>query len=165
MSIDLTKLPDSPMPSYTFTLFSRDLFEKSKFNDYDSLLESKLARCQARADHLASILANGNVIGANGTLTRPHGARENIRARNRVPKTTSTNYINSEYVASFTVGSEHIKNYLLIDTGSDLVWWQCQPCKCYKQNNPQYSIALQKEQVVSPPGFINVLRKVLVSTI
>ncbi|PHT42353.1 hypothetical protein CQW23_16378 [Capsicum baccatum] len=77
MSIDLTKLPDPPMPSYTFTLFSRDLFEKSKFNDYDSLLESKLARCQARADHLASILANGNVIGANGTLTRPHGAREN----------------------------------------------------------------------------------------
>ncbi|PHU11170.1 hypothetical protein BC332_18100 [Capsicum chinense] len=74
----------------------KDLFEKSKFNDYDSLPESKLARCQARADHLASILANGNVIGANGTLTRPHGARENKRARNRVPKTTSANYINSE---------------------------------------------------------------------
>ncbi|MCD9639267.1 hypothetical protein HAX54_023675, partial [Datura stramonium] len=60
MSIDPTKLLDPPMPSYTFTIYNRDLFEKSKFKDYDSILESRLARCQARADYLASILENGN---------------------------------------------------------------------------------------------------------
>ncbi|KAM3269856.1 hypothetical protein P3S67_029762 [Capsicum chacoense] len=73
MSIDPTKLADPPMSSYIFTLFNRHLFGKSKFKDYDSLLESKLAHCQARANHLTSILANGNVIGSNRTLTRPHG--------------------------------------------------------------------------------------------
>ncbi|MCD7456547.1 hypothetical protein HAX54_032134 [Datura stramonium] len=81
MSIDPTKLPDPPMPSYTFTIYNRDLFEKSKFKNYDSLLERRLARCQARANYLASILENDNV-------------HENKRAREKVPKTTSTQFVN-----------------------------------------------------------------------
>ncbi|XP_059290034.1 protein ASPARTIC PROTEASE IN GUARD CELL 1-like [Lycium ferocissimum] len=129
------------MPSYTFTIYDRDLFEKSKFKGYDSLLKSRLARCPARAYYLASILENGNTIGANRTLTRPHNAQES-RAREKVPKTTSTHFINGgSYVASFTLGTQQIKSYLLIDTGSDLVWWQCGPCKgnrCYKQKDPLY---------------------------
>ncbi|XP_060171496.1 protein ASPARTIC PROTEASE IN GUARD CELL 1-like [Lycium barbarum] len=140
MSIDPTKLPDPPMPSYTFTIYNRDLFEKSKFKDYDSLLESRTARCQARANYLASILKNGSAIGANETLTRPQDVQES-RAREKVPKTTSTHFINGGYVISFTLGTEQIKNYLLLDTGSDLVWWQCGPCKankCYKQKTPLY---------------------------
>ncbi|KAM3361150.1 protein ASPARTIC PROTEASE IN GUARD CELL 1-like [Capsicum galapagoense] len=142
MSIDLTKLPDPPMPSYMFTLFSRDLFEKSKFKDYDSLLESKVSRSQARVSHLASILGNGNSIGANGNLMRPHIKHESKTADAKVPETTSTYYVNGEYVASFTIGGEQIKNYLLIDTGSDLIWWQCKPCTeggCYNQADPIYA--------------------------
>ncbi|MCD7456540.1 hypothetical protein HAX54_032127 [Datura stramonium] len=97
MSIDPTKLLHPPMPSYTFTIYNRDLFEKSKFKDYDSLFESRLARCQARADYLASILENGN-------------AHESKRAREKVPKTTSTQFVNGEYVASFIIGTEQIKS-------------------------------------------------------
>ncbi|KAK6783675.1 hypothetical protein RDI58_017129 [Solanum bulbocastanum] len=41
-----------PMPSYTFALYRSYLFEKSKFKDYDSLHENKIARSQARAKHL-----------------------------------------------------------------------------------------------------------------
>ncbi|KAM3359732.1 hypothetical protein P3S68_019443 [Capsicum galapagoense] len=64
-------------------LFSvRDLFEKSKYKDYDSLLESKLSRSQARVSHLASIFGNGNSIGANGNLTSKS-------ADVKVPETTS----------------------------------------------------------------------------
>ncbi|KAM3220586.1 hypothetical protein P3L10_019854 [Capsicum annuum] len=135
MSIDLTKLPDPPRPSYTFTLFSRDLFKKSKYKDYDSLLESKLSRSQAGVSHLASIFGNGNSIGANGNLTSKS-------ADVKVPETTSTHYINGEYVASFTIGGEQIKSYLLIDTDSDLIWWQCKPCTeggCYDQDDPIYN--------------------------
>ncbi|PHT42153.1 hypothetical protein CQW23_16178 [Capsicum baccatum] len=141
MSIDLTKLSDPPMPSYMFTLFSRDLFEKSKLKDYDSLLESKVSRSQARVSHLASILGNGNSIGANGNLMRPHIKHESKTADVKVPETTSTYYVNGEYVASFTIGGEQIKNYFLIDTGSDLIWWQCKPCTeggCYNQADPIY---------------------------
>ncbi|KAM3269857.1 hypothetical protein P3S67_029763 [Capsicum chacoense] len=86
MSIDVTKLPDPPMSSYSFTLFNRYLFEKSKFKDYYSLLKSKLSRSQARVSHLASILENGNSIGANGNLTSKS-------ADVKAPRTTSTYYV------------------------------------------------------------------------
>ncbi|CAN4113341.1 unnamed protein product [Withania somnifera] len=131
MSIDPTKLPDPPRPSYTFTISDRDLFEKSKFENYDSLLKNRLARDQARANHLSSILKDGKAIGRNGTPTR----------REEVLEKTSTFSISGDYVATFTLGSEEIKNHLLIDTASDLVWWQCGPCKanwCYQQDDPFY---------------------------
>lgn len=83
MSLDPSMLHDPPMPSYTFTIYNRDVFEKSKFKDYDSLLESRLARCHARASYLAStfddddikegmVPSNDNQIGTNETLTRQH---------------------------------------------------------------------------------------------
>ncbi|PHT45271.1 hypothetical protein CQW23_14429 [Capsicum baccatum] len=89
MYVDSTKIPDPPMPSYTVFIYSHNLFEKSKFKDYDSILESKLAHCQARVNSLASILANGNAIGENGSLTRLHDTHENIRSHDEVPKTTN----------------------------------------------------------------------------
>ncbi|KAF3649736.1 putative protein ASPARTIC PROTEASE IN GUARD CELL 1-like [Capsicum annuum] len=90
MSIDPTKLPNPPMPSYTLTIYNLDLFEKSKFKNYDSLLESRLANCQARANHLASILENGSAISVNGTLVEPHDERESKGARKKVTGTTTT---------------------------------------------------------------------------
>ncbi|XP_019241296.1 PREDICTED: protein ASPARTIC PROTEASE IN GUARD CELL 1-like [Nicotiana attenuata] len=125
MSLDPTKLPDPPMPSYTFVIYHRDVFEKSKFKGYDSLIEKRLARCHARANSLASIFEIGN-----------RTARGSKISHEKVPKSTSTHYANGEYVASFMLGSQEVKNYLLVDTGSDLVWWQCGPCepnKCYEQ--------------------------------
>ncbi|WMV36466.1 hypothetical protein MTR67_029851 [Solanum verrucosum] len=137
MSLDPTKLPDPPMPSYTFTVYHRDVFEKSKFKDYDSLLENRLARCNARARYLASVLESQN--GAQG------GEMLEL-----VPKSTDIFYGGGEYVASFLIGTQMIKNYLLIDTGSDLVWWQCGPCvACYKQDQPLYdSIASKTFRII-----------------
>ncbi|KAH0654826.1 hypothetical protein KY285_029708 [Solanum tuberosum] len=89
MSFDTTKLLDPPRPSYTFSIYNRDLFEKSKFKDYDSLLEHRLARSQARANHLALILENGNV-------TRLHGAHESKKDNGKVPTTTSIEFANGE---------------------------------------------------------------------
>ncbi|PHU10959.1 hypothetical protein BC332_17889 [Capsicum chinense] len=129
MSIDLTKLPDPPRPSYTFTLFGRDLFEKSNFKDYDSLLENKLSRTRARVSDLASIVDNGN-------------SSKSADVKAPAPRRTSTHYVGpGDYVASFTIGTEQTRTYLIIDTGSDLVWWQCGPCAeggCYRQNDPLY---------------------------
>ncbi|KAK4712921.1 hypothetical protein R3W88_018828 [Solanum pinnatisectum] len=148
MSIDTTKLLDPPRPSYTFSIYNRDLFEKSKFKDYDSLLENRFTSSQAIANHVASILENGNVFGVNGALTRPHGAHESKRGNGKAPKTASVQFTNGEYVASFILGTEQIKSYLLVDTGSDLVWWQCGPCrpnKCYEQKNePLYDFTKSK---------------------
>lgn len=135
MSLDPTKLPDPPMPSYTFTVYHRDVFEKSKFKDYDSLLDHRLARSHARASYLASVLKSQN------------GAQRG-EVLELVPKSTDTIYRNGEYVATFLIGTQMIKNYLLIDTGSDLVWWQCGPCrvnKCYEQKyEPLYDLTKSK---------------------
>ncbi|XP_058767669.1 aspartic proteinase CDR1-like [Vicia villosa] len=39
-----------------------------------------------------------------------------------------------EYLMIYFVGTPPIKLYGIVDTGSDIVWFQCQPCKqCYKQ--------------------------------
>ncbi|PHT75230.1 hypothetical protein T459_18752 [Capsicum annuum] len=88
-----------------------------------------------RVSHLASILENGNSIGANETRTRTHIEHESKSADVKAPRTTSTYYVGpGDYVASFTIGTEQTRTYLIIDTGSDLIWWQCRPCTrggCY----------------------------------
>ncbi|PHU10912.1 hypothetical protein BC332_17842 [Capsicum chinense] len=174
MSIDPTKLLDPPMPSYTLTIYNLYLFENSKFKDYDSLLGNRFTSWQARANHLASVLENGDAISANRTLVRPHDEHESEVDNEKVPVTST--HFTGQYVASFTLfffwfpirhsvpaleprliritrcrahpGSnpgalvkggaalstapqpmlvhllhtEQVKSYLLIDTGSDLVW-------------------------------------------
>ncbi|XP_019228636.1 PREDICTED: protein ASPARTIC PROTEASE IN GUARD CELL 2-like [Nicotiana attenuata] len=54
MSFDISKLQDPPMPSYSFSVYHIDVFEKSKFKDYDSVLTNRLAQDHARATYLAS---------------------------------------------------------------------------------------------------------------
>jgi hypothetical protein len=44
-----------------------------------------------------------------------------------------------EYFASIGVGTPSTSAFLVIDTGSDLVWLQCRPCRhCYGQMSPLY---------------------------
>ncbi|CAM0957346.1 unnamed protein product [Alopecurus aequalis] len=44
-----------------------------------------------------------------------------------------------EYFASIGVGTPSTSALLVIDTGSDLIWLQCKPCRhCYNQMNPLY---------------------------
>ncbi|XP_070018849.1 protein ASPARTIC PROTEASE IN GUARD CELL 1-like [Nicotiana sylvestris] len=133
MSIDSSNLPDPPMPSYTFTLYHRDVFEKSNFKDYDSMLRARLARGHTRASYLASVFENGNNV------------KEGI-VRGRATGLTTTHSAEGELVASFLIGSDFSRSYLLVDTGTDLVWWQCGPCsRCYKQiYHPIYNSTASK---------------------
>ncbi|XP_057451902.1 probable aspartic protease At2g35615 [Lotus japonicus] len=42
-----------------------------------------------------------------------------------------------DYLMKFTVGNPPIDSFGIVDTGSDLIWIQCQPCEdCYKQTTP-----------------------------
>ncbi|XP_047261810.1 protein ASPARTIC PROTEASE IN GUARD CELL 1-like [Capsicum annuum] len=148
MSLDPSKLQDPLMPSYTFTIYHSGIFEKSKFKDYDSLLINMLDRSEVRASYLASIFEDDRDVkkGENTTLAREQGARGG-KIRKKVPKTTSTHFEGGPYVASFLLGSNQVKNLVQIDTGSDLLWWQCGPCeenKCYKQGSPLYDSTKSK---------------------
>ncbi|XP_059654300.1 aspartic proteinase CDR1-like [Cornus florida] len=45
-----------------------------------------------------------------------------------------------EYLMKISIGTPPVETLVLIDTGSDLIWTQCQPCKrCFKQKYPRYN--------------------------
>ncbi|CAN8258707.1 unnamed protein product [Cochlearia groenlandica] len=47
-----------------------------------------------------------------------------------------------EYFVRIGVGSPPRDQYMVIDSGSDMVWVQCEPCKlCYKQSDPLFDPA------------------------
>ncbi|KAF8028864.1 hypothetical protein BT93_E1514 [Corymbia citriodora subsp. variegata] len=49
-------------------------------------------------------------------------------------------YSNGEYYMKASIGSPPLETFLLIDTGSDLLWTQCEPCvKCYRQKSPIFN--------------------------
>lgn len=46
---------------------------------------------------------------------------------------------NGEYLMSLTLGTPPQKFQVIVDTGSDLNWVQCTPCKlCYQQPGPKF---------------------------
>ncbi|KAF3628674.1 putative aspartic proteinase nepenthesin-2-like [Capsicum annuum] len=146
MSLDPSTLQDPPMSSFTFSIYHRGVFEKSKFKDYDSLLINMLDRSEVRASYLASIFDDDRDVkkGADTTLMWGQGVG---KVSEKAPRTTSTYCDHGEYVASFLLGSNQVRNFMQIDTGSDLLWWQCGPCeanKCYKQVNPLYDSTKSK---------------------
>ncbi|KAH7569830.1 hypothetical protein JRO89_XS05G0005500 [Xanthoceras sorbifolium] len=54
-----------------------------------------------------------------------------------------------EYFVRIGVGSPPISQYMVIDTGSDIVWVQCQPCiECYKQSGPIFDPAASASFVI-----------------
>lgn len=47
-----------------------------------------------------------------------------------------------EYLVRIGIGSPPINQYMVIDSGSDIVWVQCQPCiQCYQQPDPVFDPA------------------------
>lgn len=47
-----------------------------------------------------------------------------------------------EYFVRIGVGSPPRSQYMVIDSGSDIVWVQCQPCtRCYQQSDPVFDPA------------------------
>ncbi|XP_045799537.1 aspartic proteinase CDR1-like [Trifolium pratense] len=48
-----------------------------------------------------------------------------------------------EYLISYSIGTPPFKVYGFVDTGSDLVWLQCEPCvQCYPQTSPIFDPSL-----------------------
>ncbi|KAM3269846.1 hypothetical protein P3S67_029752 [Capsicum chacoense] len=76
----------------------------------------------------------------------------------------SKSRIMTQYSLSTSLGiSERVRNFLLIDTGNYLSWWQCEPRspnKCYKQAfnaiyNYRESSTFKKMDCVDESGYLN----------
>uniref|UniRef100_A0A3Q7EUM2 Peptidase A1 domain-containing protein n=1 Tax=Solanum lycopersicum TaxID=4081 RepID=A0A3Q7EUM2_SOLLC len=119
MSLDTSNLSyDSPY-SYSLPIYHRDVFEKSDFKDYDSLLDARLARCMERSVN----------------LSYQNSSRDFAQV---YPIKTVVYPLQGEVVVPLWIGSKLQRELLLVDTGSRHVWWQCGPCeqkKCYKQRS------------------------------
>jgi hypothetical protein len=58
-----------------------------------------------------------------------------------VPTNLGTSVDSLEYAVTVGIGTPAVSQVVLIDTGSDLSWVQCEPCnstKCYRQKDPLF---------------------------
>ncbi|PNX85683.1 aspartic proteinase cdr1-like protein [Trifolium pratense] len=76
-----------------------------------------------------------------------NAVRRSINFANHFNKDSLTNTPRSTvipdkdaYLMTYSVGTPPFKLYGFVDTGSDIVWFQCEPCKkCYNQTTPIFN--------------------------
>ncbi|XP_051148083.1 protein ASPARTIC PROTEASE IN GUARD CELL 1-like [Andrographis paniculata] len=86
-------------------------------NNYTALTLSRLAADKARAD---AIVAGQELL--------------------QSPVTSGVRQGSGEYFARVGLGQPPKEFYMVIDTGSDITWLQCQPCTaCYHQSDPVFN--------------------------
>ncbi|CAO2823051.1 unnamed protein product [Amaranthus hypochondriacus] len=107
-------------------------------NDYKSLTQSRLARDSARVKYIIS-KTEFHLRGISRADLKPMEAflsAEDFEA----PVSSGTSLGSGEYFSRVGVGSPSKEFYMVIDTGSDVTWLQCQPCSdCYQQTDPVYT--------------------------
>ncbi|GJM99936.1 hypothetical protein PR202_ga17079 [Eleusine coracana subsp. coracana] len=86
-------------------------------------LAETLRRSRARADYIVSRASSRGSSNVS------------------VPIYLGTSVDSLEYAITVGIGTPAVSQFILIDTGSDLSWVQCQPCnstRCYKQKDPLF---------------------------
>lgn len=99
----LEVLPNSSSP-YSIPVYHIDIFLKSAYKDYHSLILSRLAHDTKRVEWLA-------MASTSPVIDIPYY------------------YENYSYVGIMNIGTPPQRAHLIVDTGSHFVWWACKPCK------------------------------------
>ncbi|WVZ03670.1 hypothetical protein V8G54_024476 [Vigna mungo] len=56
-----------------------------------------------------------------------------------------------EYLVNYSVGTPPVQILGIVDTGSNLIWMQCQPCRnCYKQDKPIFNPSTSRTYSTMP---------------
>ncbi|KAF7150658.1 hypothetical protein RHSIM_Rhsim02G0215200 [Rhododendron simsii] len=109
---------------------------------------------QALDDHQDQLMKTGfkitlNHIDSAGNFTNSKRLYRAVKRSSRRlqmfltakhPKLRTTVYAGEgEYVMNFSIGTPPKSYYGTMDTGSDLIWTQCQPClECFSQPDPKF---------------------------
>ncbi|GAB2297055.1 hypothetical protein Dimus_031158 [Dionaea muscipula] len=129
----------NPSSSLTLQLFPRSSLPKSgrRHGDYRSLILSRLERDSARVNSLHARLdlaLNGIKVSDLQPLNRDLEA-EALEG----PVVSGTSQGSGEYFTRVGVGQPPSQQYVVLDTGSDVSWLQCEPCAdCYQQSDPVF---------------------------
>ncbi|KAJ8752721.1 hypothetical protein K2173_007031 [Erythroxylum novogranatense] len=118
----------------SFQLYSRETLHKTPHKDYTSLLLSRLERDAARVKSLTTSLQLAlNAISKSDL--QPLQTQDLS-----TPVTSGTSQGSGEYFSRVGVGSPAKPFFMVLDTGSDLTWLQCEPCSdCYRQSDPIFN--------------------------
>ncbi|KAK9668787.1 hypothetical protein RND81_13G086600 [Saponaria officinalis] len=107
--------------------------------DYKALTKSRLARDTSRVNSLiskAELAVRGLTHSALSNPVETLLSESDLAA----PVTSGTSQGSGEYFSRVGVGYPAKQYYMVIDTGSDVTWLQCEPCSdCYQQTDPIYT--------------------------
>ncbi|KAF9592018.1 hypothetical protein IFM89_011601 [Coptis chinensis] len=135
-----SSLSDSFTTSFTLSLHSRDTLHKSSHKDYKSLTLARLERDSARVNSL-NLKLDLAIKGIKKSDLKPsEGVSQYVELKEgenlQGPIISGTSQGSGEYFSKVGIGSPPKSQYLVIDTGSDVTWVQCQPCSdCYQQTD------------------------------
>lgn len=128
----------TPSSSFSVRLHARESLLRTPYGEYKSLVLARLARDSARVDALAAklALALNNVTRTDLTPLRTEVQPEDLST----PVVSGTSQGSGEYFSRIGVGTPAKQFYMVLDTGSDVNWLQCQPCTdCYQQADPVFN--------------------------
>ncbi|KAL5544728.1 hypothetical protein UlMin_008512 [Ulmus minor] len=127
-------LPTNLSSSFSLLLQPREALHLSKDEDYASLVLSRLTRDSARVDHvnLKLELAINNLKKSDLKPVETEIMPEDLAT----PIVSGQSHGSGEYFSRLGVGRPAKQYYMVIDTGSDINWLQCEPCsECYQQDD------------------------------
>lgn len=115
-------------------LVHRDMVTPRNFSGHRQLFEERMKRDVKRAAGLTRLLTGGG--GGGGSSASYHVLDFGSEVVSGMSEGSG------EYFVRIGVGSPPRNQYMVIDSGSDIVWVQCQPCsQCYQQADPVFDPA------------------------
>lgn len=113
-------------------LIHRDVVSSGSYTSYHHRFEARLKRDARRVRSLTRRLTAGVDGGGFSYRVEEFGSEV----------VSGMEEGSGEYFVRIGVGSPSRDQYLVIDSGSDMVWVQCQPCtQCYQQADPVFDPA------------------------
>ncbi|KAM7484868.1 hypothetical protein LguiA_000877 [Lonicera macranthoides] len=124
----------NPTNKWKLNLVHRDKISSTHFSNQSYRLQSRIKRDVKRVASLIRRLAGAATsVGAGASYEVEDFGSEVVSGMNQG---------SGEYFVRIGVGSPPRSQYMVIDSGSDIVWVQCQPCKqCYRQTDPVFDPA------------------------
>ncbi|KAL1826938.1 hypothetical protein ACET3Z_005350 [Daucus carota] len=124
LSLDQTEDTNIETNTLSLQLHHLDSLSKPNASTPSELFTLRLQRDASRVKSISSLVARkSNLTAGDFTSSVVSGLA----------------YGSGEYFTRLGVGTPPKYSYMVLDTGSDLVWLQCKPClKCYSQSDPVF---------------------------
>lgn len=125
----------TPSSVFSVSIHPRASVVRPRHGNYSALTLSRLHRDEARLSSIDSTirLALSNFTHSDLKPVQTAVQPEELQS----PLTSGVSKGSGEYFARLGVGQPAKEFYMVVDTGSDVSWLQCQPCvECYQQSDP-----------------------------